>query len=75
MRAGGTYNMKRIATKIAASRKFNRATLKNAEKKYAIEKKKLVDRFRNHPVTQEIEGGPSASNSSNTLGGRGNLFS
>lgn len=75
MRAGGTYNMKRIATKIAASRKFNRATLRNAEKKYAIEKKKLVDRFRNHPVTQEIEGGPSASNSSNTLGGRGNLFS
>lgn len=75
MRAGGSYNMKSISRKISRSAKFQRATFKNAEKKYAIEKRKLLERFRSHPVTEEIEGGPSASNSSNTLGGRGNLFS
>ncbi len=34
----------------------------------------LVRDFYNHPVTKEIKGGPSASNSSGTLGGYGNLF-
>lgn len=38
-------------------------------------KKELIDEFANHPVTQEIEAGPSASNKSGTLGGQGNLFS
>jgi hypothetical protein len=38
-------------------------------------KKQLIDEFNNHPVTKEIEGGPSASNDSGTLGGKGNLFS
>lgn len=75
MARAGTYNIKAIATRIAKSAKFRRATLKNAEKKYAIEKKKLLERFQNHSITREIEGGADASNSSNTLGGRGNLFS
>ena len=74
MARGGSYNMKSIATKIAKSKTFGRASLKNAEKKYNIEKAKLVDRFRDHIVTQEIEGGVSASNESGTLGGKGNLF-
>jgi|TARA_R110000824_G_scaffold208421_1_gene394204 hypothetical protein len=74
MARGGSYNMKKIATKIAKSKVFTRASLKNAEKKYGIEKKKLLQRFDAHAVTQEIEGGVSASNLSNTLGGRGNLF-
>ena len=35
----------------------------------------LIRDFANHPVTKEIEGGASSSNSSATLGGYGNLFS
>jgi hypothetical protein len=31
--------------------------------------------FEKHPITQEIEAGPSATNSSGTLSGQGNLFS
>lgn len=38
-------------------------------------KNELIQEFKNHPVTIEIEGGPDAKNISGTLGGRGNLFS
>jgi hypothetical protein len=35
----------------------------------------FFNNFDQHPVTQEINGGPSSSNISNTLNGIGNLFS
>lgn len=35
----------------------------------------MLQEFNEHPVTQEIEAGPTASNSSGSLGGYGNLFS
>jgi len=38
-------------------------------------KNNLLSKFNNHPVTVEIEAGPSAKNTSGTLGGYGNLFS
>jgi hypothetical protein len=38
------------------------------------EAQKMLAAFENHPVTKEIEKGPSSSNSSGTLGGYGNLF-
>lgn len=37
--------------------------------------KELVKDFYNHSVTKEVMGGPSATNTSGTLGGYGNLFS
>jgi len=37
-------------------------------------KKELLNDFNDHEVTKEIEGGAGAKNSSNTLGGYGNLF-
>ena len=37
--------------------------------------KELVAEFKAHPITIEIDAGPSASNLSGTLGGYGNLFS
>tara|TARA_B100000131_G_scaffold321438_1_gene372140 strand:+ start:1420 stop:2052 length:633 start_codon:yes stop_codon:yes gene_type:complete len=42
-----------------------------------IEKKQdlLVKQFEAHPITIEIDAGPTARNSSGTLGGYGNLFS
>jgi hypothetical protein len=38
-------------------------------------KSELIEEFKTHPVTIEIEAGPQARNSSGTLGGNGNLFS
>ena len=38
-------------------------------------RQKMLDDFESHPITQEIEAGPNASNISQTLGGYGNLFS
>ena len=38
-------------------------------------KNELIDEFKTHPVTVEIEAGPQARNTSGTLGGNGNLFS
>jgi len=35
----------------------------------------LIKDFYNHSITREIKSGPTASNSSGTLGGYGNLFS
>jgi hypothetical protein len=46
-----------------------------AKKKLLEAKQNAIERFENHPVTLEIEGGPTASNLSGTLGGYGNLFS
>jgi hypothetical protein len=42
-----------------------------------VEKEKALFRadFESHPVTQELDGGETASNNSGTLGGYGNLFS
>lgn len=34
----------------------------------------MIEEFVQHPVTQEINAGPTASNTSGTLGGVGNLF-
>lgn len=38
-------------------------------------KEKLINNFLSHPISSEISSGPSASNSSGTLSGYGNLFS
>ena len=48
---------------------------KKAERIFERAKKDLINSFKNHPVTQEIQAGPNSSNSSGTLGGYGNLFS
>jgi len=44
-------------------------------KKYEINKSNFLREFEAHEVTKEIDGGATASNSSNTLNGIGNLFS
>ena len=38
-------------------------------------KKQMISTFNNHPVTVEINAGPTASNTSGTLSGVGNLYS
>lgn len=42
---------------------------------FRIIKNNFINNFNRHPVTREIEAGHNAKNISNTLGGRGNLFS
>ena len=37
--------------------------------------RQMLREFDSHPVTTEISSGPKAGNTSNTLSGRGNLFS
>ena len=41
---------------------------------FEVMKSELIAEFNGHEVTREIEAGPSASNTSGTLGGVGNLF-
>ena len=45
------------------------------QKRFEILKNQMIEEFLNHPVSQEISNGPTASNSSGSLNGYGNLFS
>lgn len=65
-------NYKRFAQK---SKGIKKAADNIAVKKYESSKNIFFKNFESHPVTKELEGGPSGSNISNTLGGIGNLFS
>ena len=47
---------------------------KKVIKTFESSKQRLVNDFKNHPVTREIQAGPTAQNLSGTLGGYGNLF-
>lgn len=49
--------------------------INNMQVRVEAARKRLEKAFENHPITQEIEAGPDANNTSNTLGGYGNLFS
>lgn len=64
-----------IRTKALQTRKARNRALIKAEKIVESEKNKLIEAFESHPVTEEIAAGPLAKNTSNTLGGYGNLFS
>lgn len=48
---------------------------KIANENFLTLKRQMIEEFLSHPITQEIMNGPSSSNSSGTLGGKGNLFS
>ena len=68
-------SLEKIRLEILSNPELAREARKVAEKIVEESKRELVEEFDNHPVTKEIEAGPNASNSSGTLGGRGNLFS
>jgi hypothetical protein len=44
-------------------------------KEFTELKQELIKEFSEHPITVEIEAGPTAQNTSGTLNGKGNLFS
>ena len=62
----------------ALNRQVGKAVRVDFEKKvkedFAVIKNQLISEFLNHPITKEIKDGPSASNTSGTLGGISNLF-
>ena len=58
-------------SKMAMGRKMRAFIEPQIEKKQDL----LIKQFDAHPITIEIDAGPTARNSSGTLGGYGNLFS
>jgi hypothetical protein len=71
----GQVNSKSISLKISNSNAFQKRAEKIMEKRFEKAKDMFIKDFEKHPVSQEISDGPTASNSTNTLGGIGNLFS
>ena len=68
-------NFKSLGKKLQKNKKLQ----KQIETKVAValeaKKEKALVELLSHPVSREIQAGPSASNSSGSLGGYGNLFS
>jgi hypothetical protein len=70
----------RTLFRTTVTKAFKRSAAKNiaydrAKVSFDRRKKRLLGDFKNHPVSREIEAGPSSSNFSGTLGGYGNLYS
>ena len=68
-------NYSAVRNKVKNSTKFDTTIDKKVKKNFEQLKNNFIQDFENHPVTQEIDQGPTASNSSGTLNGIGNLFS
>ena len=71
---GFKINKNQIKKKCADSDAFKKAADWHATRKINKAKRKLLEEYNSHPVTQELEGGASGENISGTLGGYGNLF-
>ncbi len=71
---------KKVSMRLVNKRLANNRVLKSEMRKKILttvdtSKRLLIQEFDAHPVTKEIDGGPTSPNSSGTLGGYGNLFS
>jgi len=71
----GSINTNSIRNKIKNSKKIEQLVDKRINAQFETISENFLKDFENHPITKEIKSGPSASNSSGTLGGIGNLFS
>lgn len=65
-------NYKNIVNSNKSFQKKSRIFIEN---EFKNAKNDFLKEFDNHKITQEIEAGPNASNTSGTLNGKGNLFS
>ena len=68
-------NWKSIIKKVKNSPKTRKVATKVGKDIFETEKAILLKEFVFHPVSEEIQAGPDAENTSGTLGGYGNLFS
>jgi len=71
----GKINRKALEDEIFNSKAVKQLIAESVEKQLSSQKEILINNFKTHPVTQELEGGDNAKNISGTLGGYGNLFS
>ena len=72
-----TIDKKQLLKEIVAnnSRTTNQLVKEYIEPRINVLQEQMVEEFRSHPVTSELNDGPNASNTSGLLGGYGNLFS
>jgi hypothetical protein len=75
-----TVNINKAALTASMTEGKNRSTVSSLirqewQKKIDYAQNQMIQSYENDPVTVEIDGGVLASNSSSTLGGKGNLFS
>ena len=72
-----TIDKKQLLKEIVAnnSRITNQLVKEYIEPRINVLQEQMVEEFRSHPVTSELNNGPNASNTSGLLGGYGNLFS
>jgi hypothetical protein len=68
-------DVQEVAEKIAKENVYIQYVYSQLEKEVEKIKNEILEEFENHPVTQEIEGGITAVNISNTLDGITNLYS
>lgn len=68
-------NYSAVRNKVKNSTKLEVTIDKKIKKNFEELKNNFIQDFENHPVTEEISQGPTASNNSGTLNGIGNLFS
>lgn len=67
-------NIPEIRSKIMSAKKTKLAAMDKLNSILETEKSRFYDEFNSSLVTREIDSGVDSSNISNTLGGRGNLF-
>ena len=72
---GIKINQKSFNRTVSSAEEFQKRAEELVNKRLIKEKENLLRDFDGHPVTKEIDGGPSAPNLSGTLAGYGNLFS
>jgi len=60
---------------LQADKEYQKEINKIIDQEFNKIKDEFIDEFMNHPITQEIQGGISATNISGTLGGITNLYS
>tara|TARA_R110002020_G_scaffold92416_4_gene223757 strand:+ start:1327 stop:1959 length:633 start_codon:yes stop_codon:yes gene_type:complete len=72
-----TVNQKQLLKEIHVknARVMSLKLRKTIEPKLETKQQNLIKKLKAHPITLEIDGGPTATNSSGALGGYGNLFS
>jgi hypothetical protein len=68
-------NLKSLGKKLEKNKKLRGQVERKVANALEVKKGEALAELVSHPVSKEIEAGASASNSSGTLGGYGNLFS
>lgn len=71
----GSVNLKSIRRKIKNLKAFEALAIETAEEKIDELRREAIRNFLDHPITIELDNGATGNNTSQSLGGIGNLFS